>query len=166
MTKPTNHYTGVTAYLKQNHKTEARLRLLAEAIPALQAHVDMNQLIPKSLDGIQKSGYFGELSKFSYLFAQDGYPYPSETPEAYQSPSITDVTIKSQTFTRLHLPLLDTRQSDIDFTVLYLLYPMLDRLFANDLVSLKSRRIDESGSFSEAPELIIVSTEDQKTRSA
>lgn len=161
-----SYYTGVTAYFKQNPKTEARLRLLAEAIPALRAHVDMKQIVPVSLACIQKSGYFGELSKFSHLVAQDGHPYPIGTPEAYQSPSITDVTVKSQTFTRLHLPLIDFSQNDIDFTVLYLLYPMLDHLFAKDLVSMKSRRIDESGYFSEAPELIIVSTEEQKTRSA
>lgn len=154
-----SYYTGVTACIKATLKNESRLRLLAEAIPALRPHVDMRQIIPLNYTSLWMSDKFSELYEFGHLVRTPGYhdqQFPIDTPEALQSVRLQFVQLKPEPMISLYLPLLSHSKHDIDTAVDDVLRQLLPELFGSDLVSLSARAIDESGRFDEATERLLI----------
>lgn len=152
-------YTGVTACMKATLKNESRLRLLAEAIPALRPHVDMRQIIPMNYTTLWMSDKFTELYEFGHLVRTPGshdHQFPIDTPSALQSVRLQFVQMKPEPMISLYLPMLSYSKHDIDTAVDDVLSQLLPELFGSDLVSVSARSIDESGRFDEATERLVI----------
>lgn len=156
-------YTGLSAYILENELNAERFHVLGEAIELINmSGVEQKQPENKDmyLDVVSTDSY-------RYLYANDHICYvdeeclPLDTPAQYSKLSITNVTIKGTPMIKLYVPVVAKQQRDIDNFIFDGLVPTLNRLFDDELLSIKIRSAAEYQQFADATETIVKSVEER-----
>lgn len=162
----TFHYTGVTAYVRNNEALQSRLRVIAEALWQFEHLVDMDVPVAPKHHLIAASSAFRYLEDNAGFFSQhivsSDAAFPVNTPAEYLDIQIEEVNVKGIPMLRMYFPVVQKNDARVEEMANGTLRPLLISLFGEDLVSLKTRSAEENQDFADAKETVVVAPQPQR----
>lgn len=147
-------YLGTTIYVREDFHTNESLAVLSEAIHTLPEH---NQNI-----NIDDYMFVTNTDAYKHLYNQTNSVTPREnnmpqnTPVAYFEPQIEPMVVNGYNLVRIYVPAVSEDENELYDYVYNGLLPVLDILFGEDIVSIRTRAQIEMGEFESATEEILV----------
>jgi|SRR5690625_1342332 len=154
-------YLGLTAYIKANKESAEKLNVLASAIDSLQHHVKSVQFDEEDYQNIIESDAFQFLYDHDYVCSPHDSELPTNTPEAYKRVLVEEVNIKGIPMIRLYVPAVAKSDDKIKHFMYNALHPVLIELFADDILSVRTKTQIEYKDFKDGEEAILTSAKDK-----
>jgi hypothetical protein len=154
-------YLGLTAYIKGfGHK---EVGVLLEAIDALQGCVKVEDfnINDRRYESVLQSDAYDQLQSQDYLcFIQD-CELPQNTPGHYRKPVIEPVRAREIELTRIYIPAVAKSAGKIDRYIHNAVKPVIEALFGDDLICMKTKAGIEYEDFEDGEETVLISVKDR-----
>ncbi|MGM0940793.1 MAG: hypothetical protein ACQEWU_07515 [Bacillota bacterium] len=150
------NYLELTAYIKGvKHKG---LGVLAEAIDALQGSVKVKDFDINDYQDVVQSEAYEQLYDGDSICFIDDSELPENTPGHYKKPVIEPIIIRGVD-TRIYIPAMAKDKDKIKLYIHKAVRPVIEALFWDDLISMKTKEAMEYENFQNEKETILISCE-------
>ena len=162
----TFNYVGMSAYVVDDQTIGDKLSILSDAISLTHNYyADLEEVAePEQFDHIVRSEEFIFLCENESMTDIDERFLPQNMHWIYKKPTITKEEIKGVNMVKIYIPAVATDKSKADTFVYKALVPVMEMLFGDNLLSVKTRESNEYELFEDAVEKVVLSVDRLKAK--